>query len=168
MLRHRCPVCLSVCLSVTLVYCGHMVGRIKIPLGTEVGLGPGDDVFGKGHSTLPTFRPMTIVAKRSPISATAELFFCCCAVLFTLFTQRSRGFRLLHSDYTEHSLPLCWYSRPTVTSSSATRRETARRTSYFDSQNSEVEFLSHPFGGLGKRRCFMCTSLHEAWPTSYR
>jgi len=27
------------------------------------------------------------------------------------------------------------------------RRETARHTSYFDSQNCEVEFLSHPFGG---------------------
>jgi len=27
--------------SVTLVYCGQMVGCIKIPLGTEVGLGPG-------------------------------------------------------------------------------------------------------------------------------
>ena len=40
----------------------------------------------------------------------------------------------------------------------------------FDSQNCEVEFLSHPFGGLnqGKRRCFMCTSLEEAWSTSYR
>jgi len=28
---------------------------------------------GKGHSTPPTFRPMSIVAKRSPVSATAEL-----------------------------------------------------------------------------------------------
>ena len=26
--------------------------------------------------------------------------------------------------------------------------ETTRRTSYFDSQNCEVEFLSHPFWGL--------------------
>ena len=32
-----CPV-LSVCLSVTLVYCGQTVGWIKMPLGTEVGL----------------------------------------------------------------------------------------------------------------------------------
>ena len=34
--------CLSVCpvLSVTLVYCGQMVGRIKMKLGTQVGLGP--------------------------------------------------------------------------------------------------------------------------------
>jgi len=31
--------CLS-CLSVTLVYCGQTVGWIRIPLGTEVGLGP--------------------------------------------------------------------------------------------------------------------------------
>jgi len=33
------------CLSVTLVYCGQMVGWIKMPLGTEVGLSPGDIVF---------------------------------------------------------------------------------------------------------------------------
>jgi len=38
-----CPV-LSVCLSVTLVYCGQTVGWIKISLGTEVGLVPGDIV----------------------------------------------------------------------------------------------------------------------------
>jgi len=52
-----------------------------MPLGTE--LGPGDIVLdgdpapptkGGGHST-PTFRPTSIVAKRSPISATAELLF---------------------------------------------------------------------------------------------
>jgi len=49
----------------------------------EVGLGPGDIVLdeddpvpqGKGHSSTLTFRPMSIVAKRSPISVTAELFF---------------------------------------------------------------------------------------------
>jgi len=38
------PVC-SVCLSVTLVYCGQMVGWIKMKLATEVGLGPGHIVF---------------------------------------------------------------------------------------------------------------------------
>jgi len=36
MLSDRCPVCLSV----TLVYCGETVGRIKAKLGVEVGLGP--------------------------------------------------------------------------------------------------------------------------------
>ena len=83
-IRDRCPVCLSV----TLVYCGQTTGWIKMPLGTEVGLGPGDTLldgdsaspYGKGHSSTPTFRPMSfwptsIVAKRSPISATAELLF---------------------------------------------------------------------------------------------
>ena len=42
MLSDRCPVLsvLSV-LSVTLVYCGQTVGRIKMKLGTVVGLGPG-------------------------------------------------------------------------------------------------------------------------------
>jgi len=48
-------------------------------LGTEVGLGPADIVMGlphgKGTEAPPphTFRLMSIVAKRSPISVTAEL-----------------------------------------------------------------------------------------------
>ena len=52
-------------------------------LGKEVGLGPGHTVLdGDSVGTqppqqpLPTFRPMSIVAKRSPISATAELLSC--------------------------------------------------------------------------------------------
>jgi len=51
-----------------------------MPLGTEVGLGSGDTVLDgdpalpteRGTAALnspPTFRPMSIVAKRSPISA---------------------------------------------------------------------------------------------------
>jgi len=36
-----CPVCLSV----TLVYCGQTVGWIKMPLGTEIGFGPGHIVL---------------------------------------------------------------------------------------------------------------------------
>jgi len=36
------------CLSVTLVYCGQTVGWIKIPLGTELGLSPGDTVLSRG------------------------------------------------------------------------------------------------------------------------
>jgi len=36
-LTEHCPVCLSV----MLVYCGQTVGWMKMPLGTEVGLGPG-------------------------------------------------------------------------------------------------------------------------------
>ena len=52
---------------------------IKMLLGTEVGLGAGDLVLDgdpfptKGAQQPPTFRPMSIVPKRSPISATAEL-----------------------------------------------------------------------------------------------
>jgi len=55
-----------------------------MPLGKEVGLGPGHIVLDgdpvAGDPALPTaatppFRPMSIVAKRSPISATAELLF---------------------------------------------------------------------------------------------
>ena len=46
MLSDRCPV-LSVGLSVsvTLVYSGQTVGRIKTKLGMQVGLGPGHDVL---------------------------------------------------------------------------------------------------------------------------
>jgi len=41
MLSVRCPVCLSVC---TFVHCDQTVGRIKMKLGTKVGLSPGDSV----------------------------------------------------------------------------------------------------------------------------
>jgi len=71
------------CLSVALVYCSQTVGWIKMPLDTEVGLGSGDIVLDgdpappteKGTVARPHFRPMSIVAKRSPISATAALLF---------------------------------------------------------------------------------------------
>jgi len=69
------------CLSVTLVYCGQTVGWIKTPLGTEVGLSQGDIMLDGDQTPPPTERstaattlPLTsIVAKRSPISASAEL-----------------------------------------------------------------------------------------------
>jgi len=60
-----CPV-----LSVTLVYCGQTDGWIKMPLGMEVGLGPGHIVFDgdsaapERGTAAPTFLPMSIVAKR--------------------------------------------------------------------------------------------------------
>ena len=53
------------------VYCGQTAEWIKMPLGMEVGLGPGDIVLGGDPATLPkkgtaapTFRPISIVAKR--------------------------------------------------------------------------------------------------------
>ena len=60
------------CLSVTLVYCDQTVGWVRMPLGVVVGLGPGHIVLDgdpaplprKGYSPLPSFRPMSIVAKR--------------------------------------------------------------------------------------------------------
>jgi len=67
------------CLYVTLVYCGQTVGRIKMKLGMQVVLGPGHIVLDgdppplpKNRGQSPNFRPTSIVAKRSPISATAE------------------------------------------------------------------------------------------------
>ena len=66
----------------THVYCGQTAGWIKMPLGMEVGFGSGDiELDGhppsprKGAQQPPTFRPMSIVAKRSPVSATVELLF---------------------------------------------------------------------------------------------
>ena len=59
-----------VCLSVTLVCCGQTAGWIKMPLGEEVGLGPGDIVLNGDPAPLergtvpPTFRSMSIVSKR--------------------------------------------------------------------------------------------------------
>jgi len=62
------------------VHCGQTAGWIKMPLGMAVGFGPGDIVrWGPaprqkaGHNLPTNFWRMFIVAKRSPISATAEL-----------------------------------------------------------------------------------------------
>jgi len=62
------------------ICCGQMTGLIKVPLGTKVGIDPGDIVLDGGtqlplplkRGTVPNFRRMSIVAKRSPILATAE------------------------------------------------------------------------------------------------
>jgi len=80
MLADRCVSVCLVCMSVTLVYCGQTVGWIKMKLGTEVGPGyivlDGDPAPPRQKGTDSTFRPMFIVAKRSPISATVELSTC--------------------------------------------------------------------------------------------
>jgi len=59
--------------------CGQTAGWIKMLLGREVDLGPGHIVFDgylppkkERDTNPPSFRPMSIVAKRSPISATSE------------------------------------------------------------------------------------------------
>jgi len=54
------------------VHCGQTAGWTKMPLGMEVGLGPGDFVFDgdpaiprkKGTPSPHNFWPMSIVAKR--------------------------------------------------------------------------------------------------------
>jgi len=62
--------CLSV-LSVTLVYCGQTVGWIRMPLGMEVGLSQDHTVLDldpaptERATVAPTFRPVSVVAKRS-------------------------------------------------------------------------------------------------------
>jgi len=61
-----CPV-LSVCLSVTLVYCGQTVGWIRRKLGTQVGLGPGHIMLasprkGAQHPHFRSLRAQTLPA----------------------------------------------------------------------------------------------------------
>ena len=54
------------------VRCGQTAGWTKMPLGMEVGLGPGDFVLNgdpatpekRAHSLTPNFWPMSIVVKR--------------------------------------------------------------------------------------------------------
>jgi len=58
------------------VRCGQTAEWIKMPLGIQVGLGTGDFVLDGDPA------PMSIVAKRTPISATAEL-------LLVIFAARS-------------------------------------------------------------------------------
>jgi len=62
------------------VCCGQTARWLKMPLGREADLSPGDIVLDgdpaysspeRDHNT-PCFRPMCIVPKRSPVSATAE------------------------------------------------------------------------------------------------
>ena len=61
-----CPICLSVC-KVS-VLCGQTVGRIKMPLGAEVGLDPGDIALDgdpappteRGTTAPDTFRPTAL------------------------------------------------------------------------------------------------------------
>jgi len=62
--------------------CGQTAGWIKMPLGMEIDLDPGHIVSDTAQpppsegaqQSPPSFRPMSIVVKRSPISATAEQY----------------------------------------------------------------------------------------------
>jgi len=64
--------CLPVCSVSVGSYCGQTVGYIKMPLGTEVGFGPGYIVLDwdpaappqKKRAQLPIFGPCYVVAKR--------------------------------------------------------------------------------------------------------
>jgi len=61
-----------------IVSCGQTAGWIKMPLGTKAGVGPGriccmwTKLPPPKRATDPNSRPISIVEKRSPISATAE------------------------------------------------------------------------------------------------
>ena len=68
-LCYHTVVCLSVSLSATLVYCGQTVGRIKMKLGMQIGLGPGHNVLDKDpaplpqRSTAPNFWSISVATK---------------------------------------------------------------------------------------------------------
>jgi len=67
--------CLSVCLSVlsvTLAYCGQTVGRIKMKFKIVL---DGAQLAPSKRGMAPNFWPMSTVAKRSPISDTAEFLY---------------------------------------------------------------------------------------------
>ena len=73
-----------------------------MPFGKEVGLGPGHIVLDGGQwgpiptAASPHFRPMSIVAKRSPISATAELLYTCSKALLRLYFSWNENYGNLH------------------------------------------------------------------------
>ena len=84
-----------------------------MPLGSGVGLGPGDIVLdgdplgdsappppNKGTAA-PTFRPMSIVAKGSPISASDLLLF------ILLFVSILESCEWTFMKFWERFLPLC-------------------------------------------------------------
>jgi len=71
-LCYQTAVCLSVlfvCLYVMLLYCGQIVGWIKMKLGTQVGLSPGHIVLDGDPAPLPqkvknsNFRPISVVTQ---------------------------------------------------------------------------------------------------------
>ena len=71
MLSDRCMSVLSVCpVSVTLVHCGKMIGRIKVKLGVQVGLGSAHVVLDgdpalppQKRGKAPNFWPISVVPK---------------------------------------------------------------------------------------------------------
>jgi len=123
MLSDRCPVS-PLSLS-NLVYCGETVGWIKMPLGTEIGLGPGHVLDGDPDPPrrgAPPIFGSCHVAKRSPtpISATAEL----------LYNKRSPNTDRLHGPSTARiaqfengTTALQFQNRPTGNVMLETRRE---------------------------------------------
>jgi len=76
---------------------GQTAGFIRIPLGTEVGLRPGDFLLDgdrvppskKGHSSHPIFG-RCLLWPRSPISATDELLYKIAATIYVIINLPER------------------------------------------------------------------------------
>ena len=94
--------------SMSIVH-GQTATWIRMPLGTEVALGPGDIMLDgnpapprKGAQQPPTFRPVSIVEKRSPISATGELLLLQYTDKFDRLTDiEKESFRLARKAFTD-------------------------------------------------------------------
>jgi len=67
-LSDRCLSDCSVCLSVTLVHCGQTVRWVKIKLGMQVGLSPGQIVLDRDPAPTPT--------ERGTAAPTYEIYVC--------------------------------------------------------------------------------------------
>jgi len=87
-----------------------------MPLVMEVGLGPGDIVLdgdpaphpAKRHSSPTTFRPMPVVAKRSPTSATAELLSDIIHCNVQNISKESSMFTYVLRDFMKQGAPPCF------------------------------------------------------------
>ena len=90
------------------VCCGQTAGWIKMQLGRKVGLSHGHIVLDGDppsltqRCTTPNFRPMSIVATRSPITATAEHLFTFLEVKvqILLHTIQNTRYEIQNTKYT--------------------------------------------------------------------
>jgi len=107
----------SVCVSVTLVYCGQTSGWIKMSLSTEIGLDPGDIVIdgdpsaSKKRAHHPHFRPMSIVEKRlwfkMPVATAVDLGSCHIVLMGTQLPQNGHSPQFSQYTWAEN-----WGLRP--------------------------------------------------------
>ena len=94
------PVCLSVCLPVTLVYCGQTVEWTRMSLGTEIGLDPGDIVLDgdparptKEAQQPPLFGPCLLWPNNRPSQQLLSFCFIIVALIISRFREYDQSVR---------------------------------------------------------------------------